>query len=554
MYQTHDVVNQASPQVDIDLWVLNKPLQACVKAYAPHTTHDEALRLSQLGQMCGSEAMRLHARYANTHAPVLHTHDRYGNRIDRVEFHPSYHALLKEALDNGLHGTPWSSNAGSHVLRAAGFMLFNELEPSVTCPVSMTYAATPALAGNAAWAKHCSAKLTAKKYDQRFIPISDKSALTMGMGMTEKQGGSDVRANTTLASFDGEDNFGRRYTLKGHKWFFSAPMSDAFLVLAQTSQGLSCFFLPRLLPDGTVNAIRILRLKDKLGNRANASGEVEFENATAWLVGDDGRGIHQILQMGTLTRLDCALGSAGSMRSALSMAIHHARQRKAFGKALAMHSQMKNVLADLCIESEAATLLAMRLAASIDRSENGEDSDGYEALMRRVLTPVSKFWICKRTSSFVQEAMECLGGNGFVEDHGQGIVARIYREAPLNSIWEGAGNIMAMDLLRALRSGSVAEALMTETASVRRANSSVDRLANRVHAQINCDAQESSARALCRDVALLVQAACMHSLSQPAMLDAFCQARIEQGSDTWGLLPSTAPFDTLIDNAYPAEV
>ena len=326
-------------------------------------------------------------------------------------------------------------------------MLFTELEPSILCPVSMSYAVTPGAArATPALFQDWLPKLASTQYDPRFLPFAQKPAVTMGMGMTEKQGGSDVRANSTRAEFDGDDAWGRRFAITGHKWFMSAPMCDAFLVLAQTPAGLSCFFLPRLLPDGSVNALRIQRLKDKLGNQANASSEVEFEGATAWLVGDEGRGVPQILAMGTMTRLDCALGTAGLMRQALSIALHHTAQRQAFGKRLIEQPMMKNVLADLALESEAATALAMRLARAIDRTEDGQDA--HEAVMRRLLTPIAKFWVCKRGSHFAQEAMECLGGNGYVEEQGEGVMARIYREMPLNSIWEGAGNIMALDLLR----------------------------------------------------------------------------------------------------------
>ena len=550
---THEVFNQSPPFEGLNLWRANAPLQAALRAW--HPGHD-AVALHGLGAWCGSAEMQQHARLANTHTPQLHTHDRFGRRIDQVEFHPSYHVLMAGALAHGLHGTPWALGPGSHLQRAAGFMLATELEPSVMCPVAMTYAVAPALRGNPAWAAACAPGLASREYDPRFLPAAQKTALTMGMGMTEKQGGSDVRANTTRADFDGEDAYGRRYVLTGHKWFFSAPMCDAFLVLARiggSEQGLSCFFLPRWRPDDTVNPLLIQRLKHKLGNHANASSEVEFAGTQAWLVGEPGRGVPQILHMGTLTRLDTALGSAALMRQALSQAIWHARQRSAFGKTLVSHALMKNVLADLALESEAATLLAMRLARAVDRTEHGQDADGFEALMRRVLTPVAKFWVCKRGAAFAQEAMECLGGNGYVEEGGQGVLARIYREMPLNSIWEGAGNIMALDLLRALRQGPVVDALMAEAEQARQAHAAVRRLATRVQAGLEGEPSEAAARLLARDVALLVQAATLHALASEEAFDTFCRARLNAGSDTFGLLPAGSPFDRLIADALPNE-
>jgi putative acyl-CoA dehydrogenase len=547
-HATHEVFNQSTPWVGVNLFGANRPLRDALAHHAP--TLDTA-RLRALGALVGSAEMQQHARLANHHKPVLHAHDVQGRRIDQVEFHPSYHALMAAALDHGLHGTPWSAGPGAHVERAAGFMLFTECEPSVLCPVSMTYAVTPALRANAAIAKAWMPRLAATAYDPRFLPFERKAGLTMGMGMTEKQGGSDVRANTTHAEFDADTAWGRSYRLTGHKWFFSAPMCDAFLVLAQTPAGLSCFFVPRWRPDGNVNPIRIQRLKDKLGNHANASSEVEFGgDVTGWLVGDEGRGVPQILAMGALTRLDCALGSAGLMRGALSLAIHHTRERLAFGKRLAEQPLMRNVLADLALESEAATALALRLAASIDATEHGQGG-AQEAVMRRVLTPIAKFWICKRGAMFAQEAMECLGGNGYVEAAGEGVMARIYREMPLNSIWEGAGNIMALDLLRALRGADVAAALDAELAPARGAHAAFDRLAATLSARVDGGTDEAAARTLARDVALLVQAALLRRHSSDAVFDAFCGSRLAQAADVFGALPPGMPFDAIIDRALP---
>jgi putative acyl-CoA dehydrogenase len=546
MQTTHDVLNQATALVDYNLLTGNLPLLAALKFNAPNL---DTAELNSLGQTLGTAEMQTHARLANVHTPLLHSHDRFGNRIDQVEFHPSYHALMNAAVGAGLHGTPWAeaiTQPHSHIKRAAGFMLFTELEPSILCPISMTYAATPALRGNAAIAADWSVKLASRTYDARFLALARKNSVTMGMGMTEKQGGSDVRANTTQATFHGDDAWGKRYTLVGHKWFFSAPMCDAFLVLAQTATGLSCFFIPRILPDESINAIHIQRLKDKLGNKANASSEVEFHNATAWLVGDEGRGIAQILEMGTMTRLDCALGTSGLMRQALSIALNHTQQRNAFGKPLIEQPLMRNVLADLALESEAATALSMRLARAFDNPD-----DAHERVMSRLLTPIAKFWICKRGSLFAQEAMECLGGNGYVEEGGEGIMARIYREMPLNSIWEGAGNIMAIDLLRALRMSDVVSALGKELAPAKGAHRALDHLAATLPSRID-DATEIEARRLAQDVALAVQASLLYQTAPQPVFTAFCQSRL--GGDwgqAFGTLGAQADFDAIIQRALP---
>ena len=553
---THEVFNQSEPLAGVNLYLANRPLQGALALHAPAL---DTTRLCAIGREVGSADLQAHARLANTHPPVLHTHDRVGRRIDEVEFHPSYHVLLGRALQHGLHGTPWAGgdkvNEHAHVERAAAFMLFTEAEPSVLCPVSMSYAVTPALRANPALHAAWGPKLAATAYDRRFVPMAQKSAVTMGMGMTEKQGGSDVRANTTRAEHDGSDEWGERYRLQGHKWFFSAPMCDAFLVLAQAPAGISCFFLPRWLPDGTLNAIHIQRLKHKLGNQANASSEVEFHGASAWLVGEPGRGVPQILAMGALTRLDCALGTAGLMRQALSIALHHTAQRKAFGKALIDQPLMQNVLADLALESEAATALAIRLAVAVDRTEVRDErgNDAHEIVMRRLLTPVAKFWVCKRGSAFAQEAMECLGGNGYVEAHGEGLMARIYREMPLNSIWEGAGNIMALDLLRALRGADVAAAIERECAPARGAHAAFDRAAEHVLQQVDGVTAEAQARRLSRDVALLLQAALLFRQSPGAVFAAFCDTRLADASDVFGLLGAGHDIDTLIARAMPTE-
>jgi len=544
--RTHAVTNQPLPLVDYNLFAGNQALRAALALHAPQL---DTTALDTLGRQLGSAQMQHHARLANQCPPRLQTHDRHGRRSDAVEFHPSYHALMAAAVGAGLHGTPWRGQPGdgSHIARAAGFMLFTELEPSILCPVSMTYAVTPALRGNPQVWRDWAPGLTGRAYDQRLIHWQQKTGLTMGMGMTEKQGGSDVRANTTRAEPDGEDAWGARYRVTGHKWFMSAPMCDAFLILAQTGAGLSCLFLPRVLPDGSLNALHLQRLKDKLGNQANASSEVEFDEACAWLVGEEGRGVSQILEMGTLTRLDCALGTSGLMRQALSIALHHAAQRQAFGKTLDSHALMRNVLADLALESEAACALAMRLARSFDRA-----NDPRERLLARVLTPVSKFWICKRGSNFAQEAMECLGGNGYVEEGGQGTMARIYREMPLNSIWEGAGNIMAIDLLRALRKGDTREVLLAELALAGGMHRALDRLLDALPHRIDAMSTEPDARRLSQDIALAMQAALLCRSAPGAVADSFCDSRL--GGDwgqVFGTLGPGADVDAILSRARP---
>lgn len=551
---THEVFNQPAPLVDYNLFDTNRPLQDALKLNAPGL---DTAPLRELGALAGTADMQAHARLANAHTPQLHTHDRFGHRIDEVEFHPSYHALMSAAVQAGLHGTPWAPAAASssakgegahpHVLRAAGFMLFTELEPSILCPISMTYAVTPALSANAAIHKEWGPRLTSRSYDPVLKPFDQKAGVTMGMGMTEKQGGSDVRANTTAAERDGSDAWGERYRITGHKWFLSAPMCDAFLVLAQTGSGLSCLFLPRVLPDGTRNALHIQRLKDKLGNKANASSEVEFQDAIGWLVGEEGRGIPKILEMGTMTRLDCALGTSGLMRQALAIALHHTGQRSAFGKRLVEQPLMRNVLADLALESEASTALALRLARAFDRRE-----DAHEVAIARLLTPIAKFWICKRGSHFAQEAMECLGGNGYVEEGGEGVMARIYREMPVNSIWEGAGNIMALDLLRAIRKADAAAALEHELAPAKGAHPALDRMAAALPARVEAMATEVEARRLAQDVALAVQAALLHQGAPDAVFAAFCASRL--GGDwgqAFGTLSASTDFDKILQRALP---
>jgi putative acyl-CoA dehydrogenase len=540
----HEVVNQSAPLVGHDLFAGDAALQDALRLNAPGL---DVTGLARLGPALASADMQAHARRAHQWVPQLRTHDRWGRRADEVEFHPSYHALMTTACEAGLHGSPWQEGEGAHLLRAAGFLMFTQLEPATLCPVSMTYAALPALAGHAALQAAWGPGLSARAYDARPLPWHAKAALTLGMGMTEKQGGSDLRSNTTRAEHDGEDAWGRRMRVTGHKWFFSAPMCDAHLVLAQAPSGLSCLLLPRILPDGTRNGVHIQRLKDKLGNRANASAEVEFDRAAAWLVGEEGRGVPQILAMGALTRLDCALGSSGLMRAAVSLAIDHARQRSAFGRPLINQPLMRNVLADLALEAEAACALSLRLARAVDRS-----ADPREAALARVLTPVAKFWICKRGSAFAQEAMECLGGNGYVEDAGEGVLARIYREMPVNSIWEGAGNIMALDLLRALRRPEARDALEAELALARGADAALDRYAAGLLERCDTAGDEQTARSLVHEVAVAVQASLLWRGAPAFVAQAFCDARLgPRPGPVFGMLAAHLDVEALVQRALP---
>jgi putative acyl-CoA dehydrogenase len=451
VFDTHEVFNQAPPFADVNLFACDPALQEALAREGAGWAQEE---LSGLGARLGSAAVLDLARVANTNTPRLVSFDRSGRRVDEVEFHPAWHRLMELMIGAGAHSAPWSDpRPGAQVARAAQYLLFGQVENGAQCPVTMTYASVPALRAEPAIARNWLPKILSRDYDPRSLPVPQKRGALVGMGMTEKQGGTDVRANTTRATpidpREARARFGDEgegaWRIVGHKWFFSAPQADAHLVLAQTdeggSAGLSCFFMPRYLPDGSRNAIRVQRLKDKLGNRSNASSEVEFTGAVAWLVGKVGRGIPTILEMGSHTRLDCVVGTAGIMRAALCHALHHARGRSVFGRPLVEQPLMQNVLADMALESEAATAFALRLARCFD-----EAGDPQQALLGRLLTPAGKYWICRRGPGFGAEAMEVVGGNGYVEDSP---LARLYREFPVNSIWEGSGNVMCLDVLRA---------------------------------------------------------------------------------------------------------
>ncbi|MGC1326471.1 MAG: isovaleryl-CoA dehydrogenase, partial [Xanthobacteraceae bacterium] len=438
-FDTHEVFNQSPSYENVDLFSSDLPLQEAVKA---NGAADEVPLLAAFGKHWGTADMFALGRRANENPPKLHAFDAKGFRRDTIAFHPAYHQFMRESIAAGLQASTWTAqgqraSAPAEVARAARFYMAAQIETGHLCPITMTRAALAALAAAPALAAKVVPKAVSRNYDPLFRPWRDKSGMTLGMGMTEKQGGTDVRANTTAATPDGD-----AYSLVGHKWFLSAPMCDAFLVLAQAPGGLTCFLLPRFRDDGSVNALRFQRLKDKLGNRSNASSEVEFTDAFAWRVGEEGAGIRTILQMVQLTRLDCAIASAGLMRMALAQAVHHCRHRNVFGKPLYHQPMMRAVLADMALEVEAAVALVFRLARALDRAAD----DAAEAAYARVMTPAAKYWTCKLAPGFIVEAMECLGGNGYVEES---LLPRLYREAPVNAIWEGSGNVMCLDVLRA---------------------------------------------------------------------------------------------------------
>jgi len=544
VFATHEVTNQPSPLEDYNLFETDRALgDALAFNCAPERLAPARTRLAALGRELGRRETIERADAANRHTPQLRAYDRHGRRRDEVEFHPAWHELMALSLRHGLHAGPWADpSPGAHVERAAGYLLYAEIENGTQCPTTMTYGAVPAIRADAALAREWLPKLFSRDYDPRFLPAADKRSVLVGMGMTEKQGGSDVRANSTRAEPDGAG----AWRIVGHKWFMSAPMCDAFLVLAQAPAGLSCFFMPRYCPDGTLNAIRILRLKDKLGNRSNASSEVEFEGAYATLLGEQGRGVPMILEMGVYTRLDCAIGSAGLMRQALAQALWHAGQRSAFGRTLREQPVMKSVLADLALESEAATALALRLARAYDRQD-----DPRERLLARVLTPAAKFWICKRGAHFAEEAMEALGGNGYVEES---VLPRIYREMPVNSIWEGSGNVMCLDVLRALRKApEVLEAVAAELDAAAGAGADYDRFRAALKGRLaDAAAAEGAARGLAQDLALALQASLLARHAPGFVFAAFCASRLGGGfGGVFGALAPGADADALVERAMP---
>ncbi len=508
-FDTHEVFNQSPPYENIDLFTSDVPLMDAVKA---NGAAGEAASLAAFGQQWGTADMFALGRQANENPPKLHAFDANGFRRDTVEFHPAYHQLMSQSVSAGLHGSTWTgvgkrAAPPAEVARAARFYMAAQVETGHLCPITMTRAALAALAAEPEVAAKVAPKVVTRSYDAAFRPWWEKSGITVGMGMTEKQGGTDVRANTTTATPMGDS-----YSIAGHKWFLSAPMSDAFLVLAEAPGGLTCFLLPRFRPDGSVNALRFQRLKDKLGNRSNASSEVEFTEAFAWRVGREGAGIRTILQMVQLTRLDCAVASAGLMRMALVQAAYHCRHRGVFGKRLYDQPMMRAVLADMALEVEGAVALVMRLARALDHAAD----DARDAAFARLITPAAKYWVCKTAPAFIFEAMECLGGNGYVEES---ILPRLYREAPVNAIWEGSGNVMCLDILRALKREEESELVAAVSREASIGASGVDAASLET-------TSEATARAMVGRLALLAAAAALKTSAPPTVAEAFVRTRL----------------------------
>ncbi|HWX45433.1 MAG TPA: acyl-CoA dehydrogenase family protein [Solirubrobacteraceae bacterium] len=560
-WRTHAVLNQAPPLEDWDVFSTNTPLVEALEREGGGWAHARAV---ELGRLIGGEPQRWGA-LANEHRPVLHTHDRFGNRLDEVEFHPAWHQLMTMGVGNELHSLPWTTDQdAAHVARAALYMTAMQAEAGFACPITMTFAVVPALRAQPELAAEWEPLVTATTYDHRSIPAREKGSAIAGMAMTEKQGGSDVRANTTVARPINGGGAGAEYELTGHKWFCSAPMSDLFLVLAQAEssageiEGVSCFLMPRILPDGTRNAFHLQRLKDKLGNHSNASSEVEFHGAWARMVGEPGRGVPTIIEMVGHTRLDCVIGCAAGMRAGAARATHHAAHRSAFGKLLIDQPLMRNVLADLCLESEAATMLAMRLARAYDEAGEvpipptpGSDDLSDAHLFKRLATAVSKYWVCKRAPNHAFESLECLGGNGYVEESG---MPRLYREAPLASIWEGSGNVMSLDVLRALvRTPRSLEVFLHEVNQAKGADARLDAHLAKLEGQFaDPTTLESRARRVVESMALALQGSLLVRHGVPAVAGAFCAARLDRdGGFEYGTLPAGTDFDAIIERSLP---
>jgi putative acyl-CoA dehydrogenase len=533
--ETHEVFNQPPPLGDYNAFEADTVLVEGLEREGGGWAREQ---VSAAGAVRGDAEVRELARLANQHEPRLVTHDRYGHRLDEVEFHPAWHELLGLAVQHEIPSFAWRHpEPGAHVARAALMMLCPEA--GVGCPVSMTYAIIPALRREPALATEWEPRLTEPVYDRRFIPATEKRGALAGMGMTEKQGGSDVRANTTLARPVNGGGAGAEYELTGHKWFCSAPMCDAFLMLAQAEGGLSCFLVPRFTPDGERNPFRIQRLKDKLGNRSNASSEIELRGTWARMAGEEGRGVPTIIGMVNHTRLDCVLGSASGMRNAVELATWHTAHRTAFGKLLAEQPLMRNVLADLCVESEAATVTGLRLARAFD--EPGQEE------FKRIATAVSKYWVCKRAPTVAGEALECLGGNGYVEESG---MPRLYREMPLNSIWEGSGNVQCLDVLRALaKSPATFEAFFAEVESAAGADPRLDAFVRQTRDEFaDAEGIESRARRIVERMAKALQGSLLVRYSPPAVADAFIASRLAgDGGLAFGTLPAAVDFGSIIE-------
>ncbi|MDX1530679.1 MAG: isovaleryl-CoA dehydrogenase [Rhodothermales bacterium] len=538
-----EVFNQPPPLVGTNLFEHDAPLREALHREGGAAFEAEA---HALGEACGSGEVLEWGRLANEHPPVLHTHDRYGHRRDEVEYHPAYHRLMTLGVEHGLHALPWTDERpGRHVGRGVLMMLRHQADEGTSCPLTMTFAVVPSLRLQPEVAEAWEPRVLSREYDPRVAPAEQKGGALFGMAMTERQGGTDVRANTTRAVPVGPRGPGEEYVLTGHKWFCSAPNSDAFLVLAQAEGGLSCFLLPRFRPDGSKNALHFVRLKDKLGNRSNASSEVGFDGAWARLVGEEGLGVRMIIEMVRHTRLDCALGSAATLRRAVAEAAHHAAHRSVFGKRLVEQPLMQNVLADLCLESEAATAFALRLARGFD-----EEADEQQALFTRLATPVAKYWITKRAVGGVAEAMECLGGNGYVEASG---MPRLYRDVPVNAIWEGSGNVQCLDVLRAVRKEpAVLDAFFAEVQQAEGGDARLDRHVQRLQQALSDPAEiETQARRLVEGLALALQASLLVRHAPAAVADAFCAGRLGGGGLQFGTLPAGTDYRAVVERSRP---
>ncbi|WP_297826773.1 acyl-CoA dehydrogenase family protein [Mycobacterium sp.] len=538
MSDTHVVTNQVPPLEDHNPATSAVLIEALIREGGQWGLDE----VNEVGALSASREAQRWGELADRNRPILHTHDRNGHRVDEVEYDPAYHELMRTAITHGMHAAPWADERpGAHVVRAAKTSVWT-VEPGHICPISMTYAVVPALRYNPELAKIYEPLLTSREYDPELRLATTKPGITAGMSMTEKQGGSDVRAGTTQATPTGDGT----YSLTGHKWFTSAPMCDIFLALAQAPQGLSCFMVPRVLPDGTRNRMFLQRLKDKLGNHANASSEVEYDGAIAWLVGEEGRGVPTIIEMVNLTRLDCTLGSATSMRTGLTRAIYHAQHRKAFGAYLIDQALMRNVLADLAVEAEAATIVAMRMAGATDKALRGDDR---EALLRRIGLAASKYWVCKRATPHAAEALECLGGNGYIEDSG---MPRLYREAPLMGIWEGSGNVSALDTLRAMATRpECIEVLFDEIADSAGQDPRLGNHVGRLRADLaNLETIAYRGRKVAEDICLALQGSLLVRYGHPAVAEAFLTTRLDrQCGGAFGTMPDGLDLAPILERA-----
>jgi putative acyl-CoA dehydrogenase len=545
--KTHEVFNQPSPLVDYNVFECDRPLVEAVRREGAEWAEE---RISEVGALAGSERLQVLGAQANENPPRLKTHDRYGHRVDTVDFHPAWHELMGIAVARELHCSPWKDpRPGAHVARGAAFMCMSQAEAGIGCPISMTYSVIPALRTQPELAAEWEPRFLSDRYDPANAPAATKAGALAGMGMTEKQGGTDVRANTTVARPVNGGGPGGEYELTGHKWFMSAPQCDAFLVLAQADGGISCFLFPRWTPDGERNRFRLQRLKDKLGNRSNASSEIEFDAASAWLVGEEGAGVRTIIEMVNHTRLDCVLGGATGMRAGVAQAIHHATQRSVFGRELSEQPLMRNVLADLAVESEAATVSALRLARAYDEAIAG-DSEAQE--LKRIANAVLKYWICKRAPAHAGEALECLGGNGYIEESG---MPRLFRESPLNSIWEGSGNVQCLDVLRAMvKSPASVEAFFGEVEEGAVQEPRLATYASALRSDFPGDLEtiEARARRLVERMALALQASLLVRHGDEAVAEAFCASRLAgDWGQAFGTLPAGTDFKRIIDRHRP---